>query len=95
MLSPVQSCETEQYVHNAKSQVVNTAWGAFTFSGFCEHGPGPHLILPLTTTAIITLLKAKYPDHEPVRRGCRLIMSRQLPDGSWPQESIEGSKSKH
>lgn len=60
------SCETEQYVHNAKSQVVNTAW------------------------AIITLLKAKYPDHEPVRRGCRLIMSRQLPDGSWPQESIEG-----
>lgn len=25
----VQSCETEQYVHNAKSQVVNTAWGAY------------------------------------------------------------------
>ncbi|GAA5874694.1 hypothetical protein JCM3774_004783 [Rhodotorula dairenensis] len=60
------SCETEQYVHNAKSQVVNTAW------------------------AIITLLTAEYPDPEPVRRGCRLIMSRQLPDGSWPQESIEG-----
>ncbi|GAA6035640.1 hypothetical protein JCM8097_004942 [Rhodosporidiobolus ruineniae] len=60
------SCETEQYVHNVKSQVVNTAW------------------------AVITLLTAKYPDPEPVRRGCRLIMSRQLPDGSWAQESIEG-----
>ncbi|BGP56660.1 Lanosterol synthase (Oxidosqualene--lanosterol cyclase) [Rhodotorula sphaerocarpa] len=59
-------CETEQYVHNAKSQVTNTAW------------------------AIITLLTAQYPDPEPVRRGCRLLMARQLPDGSWAQESIEG-----
>ncbi|GAA5833036.1 hypothetical protein JCM11251_006487 [Rhodosporidiobolus azoricus] len=60
------SCETERYVHNVKSQVVNTAW------------------------AVITLLTAKYPDPEPIRRGCRLIMQRQLPDGSWAQESIEG-----
>ncbi|GAA5852349.1 hypothetical protein JCM8547_006750 [Rhodosporidiobolus lusitaniae] len=60
------SCETEQYVHNVKSQVVNTAW------------------------AVITLLTAKYPDPAPIRRGCKLIMSRQLPDGSWAQESIEG-----
>ncbi|GAA5907380.1 lanosterol synthase ERG7 [Sporobolomyces salmoneus] len=60
------SCETEQYVHNEKSQVVNTAW------------------------AVITLLTAKYPESEPIRRGCRLIMSRQNRDGSWPQESIEG-----
>ncbi|GAA6017322.1 hypothetical protein JCM11491_000630 [Sporobolomyces phaffii] len=60
------SCETEEYVHNEKSQVVNTAW------------------------AVITLITAKYPDPEPIRRGCRLIMSRQSRDGSWPQESIEG-----
>ncbi|GAA5821464.1 hypothetical protein JCM10212_002119, partial [Sporobolomyces blumeae] len=60
------SCETEEYVHNEKSQVVNTAW------------------------AVITLLTAQYPDPEPIRRGCRLIMSRQAKDGSWPQESIEG-----
>ena len=61
---------------------------------FGDHG---RLIIPSPRplTAIITLLTAKYPDHEPLRRGCRLIMSRQLPDGSWPQESIEGSKSKH
>jgi hypothetical protein len=29
-----QSCETEQYVHNARSQVVNTAWGASRLSAF-------------------------------------------------------------
>lgn len=60
------SCETEVYVHNEMSQVVNTAW------------------------AVLTLITAKYPDPEPIRRGCRLIMSRQLGDGSWAQESIEG-----
>ncbi|KAM0786634.1 hypothetical protein ACM66B_002086 [Microbotryomycetes sp. NB124-2] len=60
------SCETEQYVHNATSQVTNTAW------------------------AVITLITAKYPDMEPIRRGCKLIMSRQLEDGSWAQECIEG-----
>ena len=61
-----QSCENHVYVHNVKSQVVNTSW------------------------AILTLLQAKCPDLEPVRRGCQLIMSRQLRDGSWAQESIEG-----
>ncbi|GAA6054734.1 hypothetical protein JCM3770_000055 [Rhodotorula araucariae] len=60
------SCETEQYVHNEKSQVVNTAW------------------------AVIALLTAGYPNPAPIRAGCRLIMSRQLADGSWAQESIEG-----
>ncbi|KAK4705877.1 hypothetical protein P7C70_g302, partial [Phenoliferia sp. Uapishka_3] len=60
------SCENHVYVHNLKSQVVNTSW------------------------AVLTLLQAKYPDPEPVRRGCKLIMSRQLRDGSWAQESIEG-----
>jgi len=61
------SCETEQYVNNDKSQVVNTSW------------------------AVITLLTAQFPDPEPIRKGCRLIMSRQCKkDGSWPQESIEG-----
>ncbi|KAM0750640.1 putative lanosterol synthase [Meredithblackwellia eburnea MCA 4105] len=60
------SCEKHVYVHNLKSQVVNTSW------------------------AVLTLLQAKYPDPEPVRRGCKLIMSRQQHDGSWEQESIEG-----
>ncbi|KAK4048854.1 Lanosterol synthase (Oxidosqualene--lanosterol cyclase) [Microbotryomycetes sp. JL221] len=60
------SCETEQYVHNDKSQVVNTAW------------------------AVIGLITAQHPDKEAIRKGCQLIMSRQLKDGSWAQECIEG-----
>lgn len=45
-----------------------------------------------TAFAIIGLLAAKCEDHEALRRGCRLIMSRQLPDGSWAQENIEGGE---
>lgn len=55
-----------QYVHNVKSQIVNTSF------------------------VIITLVTARYPDPEPIKRACRLIMSRQNHDGSFPQESIEG-----
>lgn len=47
----------------------------------------------LAPIAVLTLITAKYPDPEPIRRGCKLIMSRQLPDGSWAQEGIEGGES--
>lgn len=43
-----------------------------------------------TCWAIMALMYAKYPYPEPIERGVRLVMSRQLPDGSWPQEAIEG-----
>ncbi|SCV74978.1 BQ2448_8007 [Microbotryum intermedium] len=43
-----------------------------------------------TAWAVIGLITAQYPDPEPIRRGCRLIMSRQLASGEWPQEAIEG-----
>ena len=43
-----------------------------------------------TAWAVMALLRADYPDHEVIRRGCRLIMDRQLFDGSWAQEAIEG-----
>lgn len=51
------------------------------------------VFLRLVFKAVITLITAKYPDMEPIRHGCRLIMSRQKRDGSWPQESIEGGES--
>lgn len=35
-LAALQSCETEQYVHHAESQVVNTAWGAFRLVLACQ-----------------------------------------------------------
>ncbi len=35
-------------------------------------------------------MKASYPDVEPIKRGIKLIMGRQQPNGEWPQEAIEG-----
>ncbi|WFD32203.1 lanosterol synthase [Malassezia sp. CBS 17886] len=43
-----------------------------------------------TAWAVIALLHAKYPDQERIKRGIRLIMQRQQPNGSWAQEHIEG-----
>ncbi|KAJ7695093.1 terpenoid cyclases/protein prenyltransferase alpha-alpha toroid [Mycena rosella] len=43
-----------------------------------------------TCWAVMALMYARYPHAEPLERGVALVMSRQLPDGSWPQEAIEG-----
>ncbi|RMZ81528.1 hypothetical protein DV737_g2446, partial [Chaetothyriales sp. CBS 132003] len=43
-----------------------------------------------TAWALIALLAADYPDHDPIRRAVTLIMSRQQPNGEWLQEAIEG-----
>ncbi|TEB29090.1 lanosterol synthase [Coprinellus micaceus] len=40
--------------------------------------------------AIMALMYAKYPYIEPIERGVKMVMDRQLPDGSWAQEAIEG-----
>lgn len=43
-----------------------------------------------TCWATMALMYAKYPDPEPIRKAVKLVIDRQLPDGSWPQEAIEG-----
>lgn len=43
-----------------------------------------------TAWAIIGLMKADYPHIEPIRKGVKLIMQRQQPNGEWLQEAIEG-----
>ncbi|KIK19194.1 hypothetical protein PISMIDRAFT_76839, partial [Pisolithus microcarpus 441] len=43
-----------------------------------------------TCWATMALMYAEYPDPKPIERAVKLVMSRQLPDGSWPQEAIEG-----
>ncbi|KAJ7050525.1 terpenoid cyclases/protein prenyltransferase alpha-alpha toroid [Mycena amicta] len=43
-----------------------------------------------TCWAVMALMYAKYPNPEPLERGVALVMARQLPDGSWAQEAIEG-----
>lgn len=43
-----------------------------------------------TAWVIITLLHAKYPQKDRIRKAVKVIMDRQLADGSWAQEQIEG-----
>lgn len=39
---------------------------------------------------MLALMRAGYPDRQPLANSARLIMSRQLPTGEWAQEGIEG-----
>ncbi|KAB5531448.1 terpenoid cyclases/protein prenyltransferase alpha-alpha toroid [Coniochaeta sp. 2T2.1] len=57
-------------------------------SVYTEHSTGSQVVM--TAWALIGLMKAEYPDPEPIRRGIKLIMDRQQPNGEWKQEAIEG-----
>jgi lanosterol synthase len=54
---------------------------------WCQH---PQSQVVQTAWALIALLEAQYPDPEPIKRGLRLIIGRQQPNGEWLQEGIEG-----
>ncbi|KAJ7187974.1 terpene synthase [Mycena filopes] len=43
-----------------------------------------------TSWATMALMYAKYPDVAPIRSAVSLVRSRQLPDGQWAQEAVEG-----
>lgn len=43
-----------------------------------------------TAWVVITLLHAKYPKKDRIKKAVKVIMDRQLSDGSWAQEQIEG-----
>lgn len=43
-----------------------------------------------TAWAVLTLLAARWPDRSPVDRAVKFLMSRQYPNGDFPQESIVG-----
>lgn len=44
----------------------------------------------MTAWALIGLMHAEYPDIEPIKKGIKLIMERQQPNGEWLPEAIEG-----
>lgn len=52
----------------------------------------PHSVSQVchTSWALLCLISARYPEREPIQRAIDLIMGRQLEDGSWAQEDIEG-----
>ncbi|KAJ6594110.1 terpenoid cyclases/protein prenyltransferase alpha-alpha toroid [Mycena capillaripes] len=43
-----------------------------------------------TSWAAMALMYARYPDTTPIKRAVSLVRSRQLPDGQWAQEAVEG-----
>ncbi|KAI0906077.1 oxidosqualene:lanosterol cyclase [Ustulina deusta] len=55
---------------------------------YTEHGTGSQVVM--TAWALIALMHADYPDSEAIKRGAKLIMRRQQPNGEWKQEAIEG-----
>ncbi len=44
----------------------------------------------MTAWALIALMTAKYPDVGRIKKGIKLLMDRQQPNGEWLQEAIEG-----
>ncbi|KAG8984837.1 Lanosterol synthase (Oxidosqualene--lanosterol cyclase), partial [Tulasnella sp. 427] len=72
-------------------QQEDGGWGE-TYKS-CETGmyvQHPQSQVVHTSWTVLALMYAGYPHRGPLERAVRLIMSRQLPDGSWAQEAIEG-----
>lgn len=72
-------------------QMDDGGWGESYRS--CETGiytPHANSQVVQTCWAIIGMMKAGFPEKEPIAKAVRLIMSRQEPQGGWKQEAIEG-----
>lgn len=72
-------------------QLPDGGWGE-TYKGcetgvYCSHERGQ---VVQTAWVLIGMLEAGYSDREPMDRAVKMIMSRQLDNGEWPQEAIEG-----
>lgn len=52
--------------------------------------PGPETMVVQTAWALIGLILSGYPHRDPIEKGIRMLMDRQLPTGEWKYESIEG-----
>ncbi|KAI0017177.1 terpene synthase [Xylariomycetidae sp. FL0641] len=57
-------------------------------SVYTEHQTGSQVVM--TAWALIGLMHGNYPDIECLKKGIKLIMERQQPNGEWKQEAIEG-----
>ncbi|KNC77714.1 hypothetical protein SARC_09830 [Sphaeroforma arctica JP610] len=48
-----------------------------------EYAQHPRSQVIQTAWAVLSLLRAGYPDHAPIRRGIELLLSRQQANGNW------------
>ena len=72
-------------------QKADGGWGEHwtgTVQGrYIEH---PQSQVIMTAWALITLLLARDPRHDAIKRGADLLITRQLDSGTWPRESVAG-----
>ncbi|KAL9594982.1 MAG: hypothetical protein Q9219_006710, partial [cf. Caloplaca sp. 3 TL-2023] len=72
-------------------QMADGGWGESYKS--CTTGvytPHERSQVVQTCWVIIALLEAGFPERGPLEKAVRMVMGRQLEDGSWAQEGIEG-----
>ncbi|KAF8310084.1 terpene synthase [Clavulina sp. PMI_390] len=72
-------------------QKLDGGWGETYMS--CVTGvysESPTSLVVQTAWGIMALVYARYTERKPLERAIKLIMSRQLPDGSWAGEAMEG-----
>ncbi|KAI9037689.1 terpene cyclase/mutase family protein [Aspergillus affinis] len=72
-------------------QKEDGGWGE-SYLSFKEQTYIEHEASQVVQTAWVCLglMDANYPDKEPIKRGLRLILSRQQSKGQWLQEAFEG-----
>ena len=72
-------------------QMADGGWGESYRS--CETGvyvPHERSQVVQTCWALLGLMEAGFPGREVLERGVRLVMGRQMANGEWKQEAIEG-----
>lgn len=92
-----ETCENSEKVRRACDFLVGKqgsdgGWGesyrACEIGEWVDHPEGSQVVM--TAWACIALMEAGYTAREVVKRGIRLIASRQQRNGEWLQEGIEG-----
>lgn len=72
-------------------QMADGGWGEhYTSCERHEYVPHAQSQVIMTAWALSALLSAEYPAEEAIERGVRLLVSRQLPNGDFPQEAVAG-----
>ena len=72
-------------------QMLDGGWGESYKS--CETGVYVHhekSQVVQTCWALLGLMEVRFPDRAVIEKGLKLVMGRQLEDGGWAQEGIEG-----
>lgn len=68
--------------------MLSSCWRQSCETGVYTHAAKSQVVQ--TAWVVITLLHAKYPHKDRIKKAVKVIMDRQLADGSWAQEQIEG-----